>query len=290
LGDVGIDTYAQNYIKKRRENHGMETEKLVSLILPCFRRADLLDLGLYSISTYIDTLTFPLEIIVINDGIEDETKSICDKYNNKLNIKYYFSGQRNSTEIKPRCPAWAINIGVKKCSGDIIVLSCPEVWHVNDALNLIIAPILTSDDRIMTTVRQVHFDDRNYLLPLLQANRNIVVSKNILNNLVIGNKGNLAAQMPFLLGLPTQEFLDIGGYDEDFIGYAGDDNDFIYRLLDNGIRQLRTNADIVHLYHGGSNINPGFHHDNPSWVYNWNLFTSRRGIIKRNVGRSWGAL
>ena len=264
----------------------METK--VSLVLTTFKRAELLDLGLYSISLH--KYSFPLEIIVVNDGVEDDTESICKKYRDKLDIKYFFSGQRNAVKINSRCPAWAINIGVKKSLGNIIILSCPEIWYLNDALNFVVAPLLTSNDRIMTTVKQVHFDDRNYLLPHLQANRNNIIPENILSNLVVGTKGEHAARMPFLLGLHKQEFLDIGGYDEDFTGYAGDDNDFIYRLLDSGVSQIRTNAEIVHLYHGGSNTNPGFHHDNPAWVHNWNLFTSRRGVIKRNVGRPWGMI
>lgn len=259
----------------------------VSLILPAFKRADLLDLGLYSISLY--KYNFPLEIIVVNDGIEDDTKSICDKYSDKLDIKYYFSGQRNTHEIKKRCPAWAINIGVKKCSGDIIVLSCPEIWYLNDCLNYIVQPILITGNRIMTTPNSMYFDDNNYLLHLLQTNKDILITQNILDKLVMGGRGLTATRMPFLMGMYKKEFMYIGGYDEDFIGYAGDDNDFADRLSGSGLNLLHVDAKIVHLYHGGTN-NGQNHLDNPAWVYNYNLWQGRKGILRRNENREWGVL
>jgi glycosyltransferase involved in cell wall biosynthesis len=230
-----------------------------------------------------------LEIVVVNDGIEDETKNICDKYSSMLDIKYYFSGQRNAQEIKTRCPAWAINIGVKKCSGYIIVLSCPEVWHLNDSLNYIVDPIINMKERIMTTPNTMYYDDKNHMVPILQKNINTVITPEMLNSLVVGGKGIPALRMPFLMGMCKNEFISIGGYDEDFIGYACDDNDFADRIAGNGVKLLRTPAEIIHLYHTGTNTGLS-HADNPAWIYNNTLWRSRKGIFKRNQGRDWGML
>jgi GT2 family glycosyltransferase len=92
------------------------------------------------------------------------------------------------------------------------------------------------------------------------------------------------------MGMYKKEFMDINGYDEDFIGYAGDDNDFVDRLSLNGLTLIHTDAKIIHLYHGGHNVHPGFHYDNPQWVYNYKLWQERKGIIKRNTNREWGKL
>ena len=78
-------------------------------------------------------------------------------------------------------------------------------------------------------------------------------------------------------------------YDEDFTGYAGDDNDFCERLIAKGLTYVRVAGQVVHLFHEGSNDGQ-MHENNPDWVYNWNLLKGRRGIIVRNVGREWGKI
>ncbi|MFH0806016.1 MAG: glycosyltransferase family 2 protein [Patescibacteria group bacterium] len=260
----------------------------ISLILASFRRPELLNLGLFSISKYSNSRQFPLEIIVVNDGIEDETENVCKKYNDKLDIKYYFSGQRNINGIKSRCPAWALNIGVKKAQGDIIVLSCPEIWHLNYSLSYIVFPLLNTEDRIMTTPKFMYFDDNNYLLPFLLKDKNITITSDILNNLVVGGKGTTAVRMPFLLGMYKKEFMDVGGYDERFIGYAGDDNDFCTRLDKNGLKLIHTDAQIIHLYHEGTNDGKK-HPENSAWLYNYNLWkNNKETAANQNIG--WGKL
>jgi len=259
----------------------------VSLILAAFKRADLLDLGLYSIFKYIHNISFPFEIIVVNDGIEDETENICKKYSGKLDIKYYFSGQRNTEYIKSRVPAWAINIGVKKSTGDIIVLSSPEIFHVNDALNYVV-PFLFSNPRTITSIGTLYFDKCNYLLPILQTNRDAQLTPFILSKCF---KGMAARKMPFLMGMYKQEFIEIGGYAEDMFGYSADDNDFVERLIRNGLNIIYTNGIVAHLYHGGSNDGEP-HPENPLWVYNFNIWQERKknNVIKVNLDKEWGVL
>ena len=258
-----------------------------SLILTTFKRTELLDLGLYSISRHIGEISFPLEIIVINDGIEDESENVCKKYSDKLNITYYFSGQRNTPDIKSRVPAWAINIGVKKCTGDIIIISSPEIFHINDALNYIVPPLF-SNNKVITSINTLYFDKYNYLLPILQRDRNTQITSSILGKCF---KGGIARRMPFLMGMNKTEFMDIGGYAEDMIGYAADDNDFVERLLRNGTTMVYTDAAIVHLYHGNSNDGKP-HPENPEWVYNFNIWQDRKikNIIKVNLDKEWGVL
>ena len=255
----------------------------VSLIIPSFKRATLLDLGLHSITK--QPCVYPLEIIVVNDGIEDETESVCKKYSDTLNVQYYFSGQRNKEGIKSRVPAWAINIGVRKCTGDIIVLSSPEIFHLNAALNYVISPLL-NDKSIVTSIKHLYFDKVDTLLPVFQANRDVVVTQTMLNSVI---KGMAARRMPFLMGMYKSAFMGVGGYDEDFTGYAGDDNDFVDRIMGTGHFILYTDASILHLYHGGTNDGEP-HYDNPAWVHNFNLWQGRKGVMKRNEGREWGVL
>ena len=58
----------------------------VSILLPSFKRPELLNLGLASLLHFKPTIDF--EIIVLNDGIIDETENICKQYKESLNIRY----------------------------------------------------------------------------------------------------------------------------------------------------------------------------------------------------------
>jgi len=253
----------------------------VSLILPSFKRANLLDLTLTSILKY--GCNYDLEVVVINDGIEDETETVCNKYKPCFDIKYIFSGKRNVDEIKPRIPGFAINIGVRYCSGDIIILSCPEVYHITDSLNKIIEPLVTNPN-VLSVPELVYFDNVGNITSDLLNSKEIDIS-----TLPIGDLEKESTKMPFLMGLWRRHFVGIGGYDEDFTGYASDDNDFTDRMLGIGFFYYKTKAKVIHLYHGKV-IDGQPMPDNPDWLYNYNLYINRKGISIRNAKRTWGTL
>jgi glycosyltransferase involved in cell wall biosynthesis len=254
---------------------------LVSLILSSFKRPHLLNLGLYSIFKY--KLTYLLEIIVVNDGLEDGTKEICDKYRNLgLDINYIFSGQRNLKSIKNRVSGFALNIGIKQSKGDIVILSCPEIFHLNNALEILVDNLI-SNPRSMVIPNSMYFDQKGMVTEQLIELEDSIIDYNLLS------LNETHVQMPYLMALYKKYLVEIGGYDEDFIGYAADDNDLIDRLKLKGLTHLRTEAKIIHLYHGGTG--DGYSHpENPDWVYNYNLYKIRKGVIVRNEGLEWGIL
>lgn len=261
----------------------------VSLILPTFRRANLLDLTLYSIQE--QKIDFDLEVVVVNDGIEDNTEDVCKKYN-KLNVKYIFSGQRNTDTDKRRVAGFALNIGVKQSVGDILILSCAEIFHLNNCLSQIVTPLLTTRG-ILTTPNTIYFDDwggyTDKISQLVHSGEPIHYN-NYLNGEELKRRDSVyAIRMPYLMGMWREEYVSIGGYDEDFTGYAADDNDFIGRLLTNGCYYHYVNAVPVHLYHGIS-CDALFHPENPAWAYNYKLFQDRKGMIVRNQNKEWGKI
>jgi len=249
----------------------------VSLTMACFQRASLLELGLSSIVKY--KVNFPLEIVVVNDGTIDNTEAVVDSFRDRLDIKYIFSGHRNKDGAKYRNPGLPNNIGVKEASGDIVVLSCPEIYHLNDCLNKIVEPLL-NNNKLLTIPEFMYFDE---------IGEYTVNINGIGGTIAREQKGNEAVQMPFLMGMYKTEFTSIGGYDEDLIGYAGEDNDLIDRLKLNGCEHCRVPAQIVHLYHEGA-CDAQMHWDNPKQVYNVKLYESRKDQIIRNIGKEWGVV
>ena len=250
----------------------------ISIVMSSFLRSDLLDLGLSSIVK--NKPDFPIEIVVVNDGKEDMTEEICSKYSKYFEVKYFFSGHRNKNEIIFRGPAISNNIGIRHSTSEIVVLTCPEIFHLNTTLNRIVLPLLGNDKRI-TIPKSMYFDDTG------EFTKNI--SEGSAWNLRTCNIRQDHVQMPFLLGIWKKNLIEIGAYDEDFIGYASEDNDLMQRLITNGCKYYKVDAEIVHLYHG-PRCPEGLMWDNPKWAYNRKLFESRKNKIIRNTDKDWGVL
>jgi hypothetical protein len=68
------------------------------------------------------------EILVVNDGIADDTEDICNKWKDKFNIKYFFIGNRNKDldSLIWRIPGFSINYAAKRSSGKMLILTNPE--------------------------------------------------------------------------------------------------------------------------------------------------------------------
>lgn len=251
-----------------------------TLLLPAFKRAKLLELGLYSIQK--NKPCYNLEIIVLNDGIEDDTEEVCKKFPD-LNVRYIFTGMRNTPIIKKRPPSFALNIGIKEATGDAIILSCPEVFHLNNAFNIVLSKLEQNIDSLVIP-DFLYFDQNQITTNRLLEDKTTQID---VSTLVGKPFGACHVEMPFLMALYKYHVIEIGGYDEDMTGYAGEDCDLMERLKQKGLTYLRTDAEAIHLWHEGTNDGTA-HWDNPAWVHNYNILTSRRGVINRNVGREWG--
>ena len=252
----------------------------VSIIITSFKRPHLLRWGLYSLSQ--QTMPFEFETIVVNDGLQDETEEICNEFKEKLNLKYIFTGQRNlNGDSVWRVPGFAINIGVKQSTGNIIVMCCAEMLHVNNTITKLITPLLDNPKLLGIPIGK---DDRDgALLESLTKNNGSFDAA------AFNNCADLFTKMPFLMALHRSQFIEIGGYDEDLVGIAYDDRDLIDRLLGDGCEFCQTEAVTAHLYHTRAN---GYYEGGgpPEWDYNKNLYFSRIGKIVRNEGKDWGQL
>ena len=279
-----FSTIADEVINMKVDNTGHVIFKnsecpKVSIVMTSFNRPKLLKLGLSSIAK--QKIDYPFEIVVVNDGMDDDTKNVCDSYKNKLNIKYIFSGHRNVKNIISRSSPIPINIGIKESEGDIIILSCAEIFHLNNSINKIIKPLFENHN-YLTIPESMYFDNSNqYTDDLIKNNTSIKLNTCELRTDHV--------QMPFLMGIWKQNIIDIGGYDEDLIGYASEDNDFVDRLKLKGCEHYKVDAKIVHLYHG-ERCSGNLMWNNPDWVYNRKIYDERKNIIVRNKDKEWGKL
>lgn len=248
----------------------------VSIIIPSFKRAHLLQWNLLSLSK--QTIPFDFETIVLNDGLPDETEQLCAAFKDHLNLKYIFTGKRNNpNKIIWRVPGFVLNIGVKQAKGDIIVICCAEMFHINNTIELLAKAV---DDKVIAIPKAK--DDNGAFLRVLTNNK---------------GRFNLAeyelqpplenVKFPFLIAMKWDEFVSIGGYDEDFTGTDYDDTDFVGRLVKNGCVYKETEAQTIHLWHPRLSMTA---ERVPRFQHNKKLYEDRQGIVLRNVGREWGVL
>ena len=252
----------------------------VSIIIPSYKRCHLLKWNLISLAK--QTIPFDFETILLNDGILDETEQLANQYREKLNIKYLFTGQRNlAGKMIWRCPGYTINIGVKQSKGDIIVLCCAEMFHLNNTIAELVSVYSNPGSDKILAMPKAKDDNQSFLRHLELTNGDFNMDEYDRQPPLINVK------FPFFLAMKRREFIDIGGYDEDFTGTDYDDEDLVMRLIDNGCYHVETEALAIHLWHPRLTMTQ---ERIPRFEHNKKLFEQRRGIIVRNVGRVWGEL
>lgn len=248
-----------------------------SVLITTYKRPHLLKWGLDSLSR--QQPDFDWEVIVLNDGLPDSTEELCKSYADKgLPVRYVFTGQRNLEGEKWRIPGYALNIGAKLSQADVIILSCAEMYHLdNHSIQKLSGPVLEDQSRL--SIPKGKDDTSTFLnhLGAFDGQHSVDLYEKL---------PNLNVRLPFVMGLSRAKFVDIGGYDEDFTGIAFDDDDIVGRLLEDGCHYREIESRVVHLWHprGGKTG----HDYTTKWVYNRDLYRARQGIVYRNLGREWG--
>jgi len=239
-----------------------------TLIIPTYKRNSLLLFGLYSVHEYLSSAH--LEIIILDNGPKDDALPVAQSFN----AKYIWVKERKGWSG----PGHSLNVGVKAASTDIVILSCPEIWHMNDCIKSTLEEFELNDSKIM--VMPTGKDDENKECLDYLLTKYTDVSPNLYDRCC-----HLNCKVPFLLGMYKKDYIDIGGYDEDFMeGVGRDDRDFVERMLQNGCRYIETPGKIVHLWHERQ---PD---DTEARKYNIKLYEQRHGQIIRNQNKEWGIL
>ena len=247
-----------------------------SVLITTYKRVHLLKWGLESLSQ--QNTDFEWEVLVLNDGIPDETEELCQEYITKgLQVKYIFTGQRNLDGEKWRVPGFAFNIGAKLSKAPVIILSCAEMYHLDsDSIKNLTEPVLENTSRLTIPKGK---DDTGGFLRQLESTQSTSIQ-------IYDRLPTLNVRLPFVMGLNRKRFVDIGGYDEDFTGIAFDDDDIVSRLREDGCHYREVASRVVHLFHGRGG--KAGHDYTTKWMLNRNLYRARQGIVYRNLGREWG--
>ena len=271
----------------------------LSAILPCYNRGHLLHWALRSLLNQSDRAD---EIIVIDDGSDDATEAITrrtmEEYPNG-NIQYHFNNN----------PGWticvhALNCGIQIATGDILMLTEPEVLHPSD--DIAIMRRYFEDERNQDRIligsplycvyeeALKHMPRRN-----LEEPRRILEMGDLIHEWHQGycSPPNSITYFPrggthHIAGVMRRHMLAIGGYDEGFIpdcasGY--DDIDMLTRLRNYGVKEERTEGIVaIHLDHAPP---PPYVQDEETKQKNFRRMQTREpDKWEVNQGTQWGIL
>src|SRR3989344_555415 len=100
----------------------MDNIKL-SIILPVFNGAEILQQSLEKLSAWISGQPYKIELIVVNDGSDDTTPDILEKFNGKLDYYYTINLPKN------REKGFAVRAGIKAASGAYIVFTDTDLSY-----------------------------------------------------------------------------------------------------------------------------------------------------------------
>jgi glycosyltransferase involved in cell wall biosynthesis len=233
----------------------------ISILLTTYNRtADCIK----CLNKLLDQKTESIEIILLDDyHIVDPVLQIyCENHS----VKYVHTGQQKNGRVHWRVPGFAYNIGAKLAKGGYFIIGCAEIEHIQKN------SIQKLYKRNSVTYPRIWDQPKNFKGKYTTWNR-------------------LNGKFPFCMGVPSDIYFNIGGYDEDFTGYCFDDADFSDRL------QLlldfeEVDIDVVHLWNARGAKNRGDRrlNDGKAWYFNKRLYEERRGKIIRNENKTWGIL
>ena len=242
----------------------------VSVAMPSYQRSPQLR---NTLRTYLEQTRQPQEIIVVEDGFDGgATQDVCTEAAGwGLPVRYLC--RHNRPNLAYSNSAIPRNIGIRAATGDIIILSSPEVRFTQptDIANLI-APV-ESDLMVSCCApcRELLPDgslgewrtdpDKDYFNHYCQAYR-------------------------------RQHFLNLGGFDETFVGFGAEDGDLNLRLHHFGIRCVWA-RDVVteHQWHPQLMNDCKSDHDHINNSRREEVIASTFGdhpVLEANQGKDWG--
>ncbi len=248
-----------------------------TILITSHKRAHLLKYGLQSLARQQVPNGHEVEYVVLNDGVEDDTEQVCDSFKDQLNIKYFFTGKDKKNEW--RVPGYAINYGAKQTDSDFLFISCAEIYHLDQTLPKMINALV--ENRKKLTIPHGCDDDGSILKEVIAGNN--IKPDHYDRMIPLYN-----VHLPFFMGMSRVDFMDIGGYDEEFTGCGYDDNDIVDRMVACGNKHFKVQARIVHLWHQRLNFQSS--EVDTRFKFNERLYHRKRGQVKRNIDKNWGNL
>jgi len=253
----------------------------LSFVIPTYNMGALLDHSLSFLAGQRDVVQDSFEVVVVDDGSSDDTAAIAKKHTSHLRRLHYVFRPRDRTS----CRAAARNLGLKNSQGArVMFLDSGVIVDSGFARRLIDQHRAAPADTIVHRVVGLFASPKSPAMRLLEAATPDTLpriasqlereprwrdERDELFELVDGELDGLPAPWAIAwtcaLSVARRTAHEIGGFDESFIGWGGEDIDFGFRLRQAG-SPFRTMGDgaVIHWPHeplepGARPQTPKFH-------------------------------
>lgn len=200
----------------------------LTMLITTYNRAHLLR---HTLARLVD-LTHPDELLIVDDGSNDDTEQVATEFANRLPITYIYNHNP-----QPSICSLARNIGFNEAENDVIVTCEPELIYVSDVLRQFEELHLENPNDIISA-GLVHFAPAEWD-PTLGVER------------LPGGEQAVGWVAPYTALWWRPWVLDLGGWDESFPGPWGwDDTDLLTRLRIAGHGQtIALHVEAIHQWH-----------------------------------------
>lgn len=170
------------------------------------------------------------EIIVVEQSHHEEFASLIPR-----GVRYYHLETENADV--PYNRSWALNYGVRQARGDLVVILDADML-LPERFGAAMLDVFTCDIDAVRPIRLLFYLD--------QSSSAAVQEQKTLANLRAVS--SVVQNTPNPIVIRRDAYLEIGGHDESFYGWGGEDNEFISRLR---TRQMAEGGFLpaVHLWH-----------------------------------------
>lgn len=196
----------------------MKSNILFSIICPTFNNSSFITRCINSVLSqkYVNW-----ELIIVDDGSTDDTKSICNSFSEKYQkIKYFYKANEG--------PSIARNYGLCRSKGEYILFLDGDDELTNDCLEVLAEEIsMTSPECIIFKLMEIRENNKTVLWPEKNKKRETIEgSLNIINYCFFNNVYLSVCEKCFSRNILQNIFADI----------------------DDSLKRYKTNEDFLHSY------------------------------------------
>lgn len=246
----------------------------VSLIINTFNRLDFLEKSLISLAQQNVVLH---ELIISDDGSEEDMISIIKKYKSYFVCPIKYVSQADLGFRLARCR----NNAARIATGDFLIFLDQDLIYTKNFLKTFINAIQTGYFLVAWPIRSTEIQKNNITLDLLkEGDFTKVLTKKQIWRVKKQFFKDLYSRIMYYLkiqkygtkfrgglaGIFKEDYIRINGYDEKYIGWGNEDDDFGRRLYLSGIRGKNPffNEYPIHLWHKenhaqGERVNKSYH-------------------------------
>jgi len=228
-----------------------------SLIITTYNSPEYLNLVLKSVE--LQTI-IPNEVIIADDGSLSDTRLTINKFNKKSSLNIIHSWQEDNGFRVAR----SRNKAIKKSNYEYIILIDGDTilhkFFLQDHISNAKPGILLQGGRVLLekaksekvlSTHKINFSFFTFGL----MNRFNSLHSNLLSRIFSINKNHLRGIKTCNMSFFKSDFINVNGFNNEFVGWGREDSEFVIRLMNNGVirKTLRFNALQYHLWHKKSN-------------------------------------